>query len=42
MALDLSSVTDNGIGSIMLCLSCFVFVKSMETKLPEVKAISTY
>ena len=42
MALNLSSVTDPGIGCIVLCLSCFVFIKSMETKLPEIKAISTY
>ena len=42
MALNLSSVTEHGIGCIVLSLSCFVFIKSMETKLPEIKAISTY
>ena len=36
MVLNISSVTDHGIGCIVLCLSCFVFIKSMETKLPEI------
>ena len=38
MALNVSSVTDHGIGCIVLRLSCFVFIKSMENKLPEIKA----
>ena len=42
MALNLSSVTDLIIGCIVLFLSCLGFTKSMETKLPEIKAISTY
>ena len=37
MVLNLSSVTEHGIGCIVLCLSCFVFIKSMETKLPEIR-----
>ena len=40
MALNLSSVTEHCFGCIVLSLSCFVFIKSMETKLPEIKAIS--